>query len=66
MHMRALRALAHLLRDDAGVSMVEYGIIAAVLAIPLLVAGYALVQSCGSALTGTGTQLTAIGANPPP
>lgn len=64
--MRNSSALAHLLRDESGLSMVEYGLIAAVLALPLFAAGYALVQTCGNALTGTGTQLTAIGANPPP
>lgn len=63
--MSVIRALRNVIRDESGISMAEYGIIAVALTIPIIAAGYALMYSAGNALSGTGTQLTTIGTNPP-
>jgi len=60
-----IAALRALLRDDGGVSMAEYALIAAALALPMLLAGYALVEAAGNTMTSTASRLTNLGIDPP-
>jgi Flp pilus assembly pilin Flp len=60
--MRVLNDLA--LSEDGG-TMVEYGIIAALLAVPSLAVLIAIANNCGTLLNNTGTGLTKIGTTNP-
>lgn len=61
--MRAF--LSALLRDEEGSAIVEYAIIAAVLAVPLLAVGYSIQQNASSSISTTTTGLQQWGVNPP-
>jgi Flp pilus assembly pilin Flp len=60
-----MRALLTMLRDDAGNALVEYAIVAAGIALPLLGIGYAIANSAGGGLGHTTNQLSNLGTNPP-
>ena len=51
--------------DDAGNAMVEYAIVAAAIALPLLGIGYAIASSSGSGLSNMTTNLSNLGVSPP-
>jgi Flp pilus assembly pilin Flp len=57
--------LLQLFRNDDGASMVEYAVIAALFAVPLLGALGALAGNAGGVLQTTGTNLTTLAVNPP-
>lgn len=58
-------AFVLLLRDESGATLVEYGIIAAALAVPFIAGASAIVSTISSALSGTTAGMQSIGANPP-
>jgi Flp pilus assembly pilin Flp len=60
-----MRAMLALLRDDTGNALVEYAIVAAGIALPLIGIGYAIAQSAGSGLGQTTSSLSKLGTNPP-
>ncbi|MFN2448175.1 MAG: hypothetical protein ABR508_00070 [Candidatus Baltobacteraceae bacterium] len=61
-----LRQLFRMLAgDDAGNAMVEYAIVAAAIALPLLGIGYAIASSGGSGLNTMTTNLSNLGVSPP-
>lgn len=61
-----LRVLFQMLaNDDAGNAMVEYAIVAAAIALPLLGLGYAIASSGGSGLSTMTTNLSNLGVSPP-
>jgi Flp pilus assembly pilin Flp len=60
-----MRALLSMLRDETGNALVEYAIVAAGIALPLLGIGYAISQSAGSGLGHTTSSLSNLGTNPP-
>jgi Flp pilus assembly pilin Flp len=57
--------LLRLFRDDDGGSMVEYAVIAALFALPLLGALGAISATAGGVLQTTGSNLTTLAVNPP-
>lgn len=57
--------LLAMLRDDSANAMVEYAIVAAGIALPLIGIGYAIASSAGSGLGNTTTGLSNLGMNPP-
>lgn len=60
-----IRALRCMLADDGGATLAEYGIIAALLAVPLIVAATAIIGTAASTLSSTTSGMQTIGANPP-
>lgn len=60
--MKLLRAL---LRDDSGNAMVEYAIVAAGIALPLIGIGFAIASSAGGGLGHTTNGLSNLGMTPP-
>jgi Flp pilus assembly pilin Flp len=60
-----MRALLAMLRDDAGNAMVEYAIVAAGIALPLIGIGYAIAHSAGTGLGHTTSGLSNLGMTPP-
>jgi Flp pilus assembly pilin Flp len=60
-----MRALIAMLRDDAGNALVEYAIVAAGIALPLIGIGYAITHSAGSGLSHTTSGLSNLGMTPP-
>jgi Flp pilus assembly pilin Flp len=60
-----MRAMLAMLRDDAGNALVEYAIVAAGIALPLIGIGYAIASSAGGGLGHTANQLSNLGTNPP-
>lgn len=54
-----------MLRDDAGNALVEYAIVAAGIALPLIGIGYAIAQSAGGGLGTMTNGLSHLGTNPP-
>ncbi|MDQ2872648.1 MAG: hypothetical protein M3R35_05935 [Candidatus Eremiobacteraeota bacterium] len=59
-----LSLLLDLLADDEGGAMVEYGLIAAVAAIPMILALGGLIYVLEQVLSTTGTGLSGVGLNP--
>jgi len=60
------RTLMRMLRDDdAGNALVEYAIVAAAIALPLIGIGYAIASSSGTGLSNTTTSLSNLGVSPP-
>ena len=57
--------LFELLRDEGAATMIEYGLIAALFALPMLAAMTLLATQAGNALVTTGSNLTNVGINPP-
>lgn len=57
--------LLSMLRDDSGNAMVEYAIVAAGIALPLIGIGYAIASSAGSGLGNTTSGLSQLGQTPP-
>lgn len=57
--------LLEMLRDDGGNAMVEYAIVAAGIALPLIGIGYAIATSAGSGLSNTTSGLSNLGQTPP-
>ena len=51
--------------DDAGNAIVEYAIVAAAIALPLLGIGYAIASSGGTGLNSMTTNLSNLGVSPP-
>ena len=60
-----MRNFIALLRDDGGASLVEYAMIAAAVALPLLMLGAAIATSAATQLTTTTNNLQKLGTNPP-
>ncbi len=61
-----LRMLIRMLvNDDAGNALVEYAIVAAAIALPLLGIGYAIASSSGTGLNNMTTNLSNLGVSPP-
>ncbi len=60
-----MRDFIALLRDDSGASLVEYAMIAAAVALPLLMLGAAIATSAATQLTTTTNNLQKLGTNPP-
>ena len=60
-----MRSLLAVLRDEAGNAMVEYAIVAAGIALPLIGIGYAIATSAGSGLSHTTSGLSNLGQAPP-
>lgn len=61
-----LRTLIRMLvNDDAGNALVEYAIVAAAIALPLLGIGYAIASSGGTGLNNMTTNLSNLGVSPP-
>ena len=60
-----MRSLLAMLRDDAGNAMVEYAIVAAGIALPLIGIGYAIAHSAGSGVSQTTSGLSQLGMTPP-
>ena len=60
-----LHILGELISNEDGAAMVEYGIIAALIAAPSLLVLIAITNSCGTLLNNTGTGLTKIGTTNP-
>lgn len=60
-----MHSLLAMLRDDAGNAMVEYAIVAAGIALPLIGIGYAIASSAGGGLGHTTTGLSNLGTTPP-
>lgn len=57
--------LLDLVFDDRGGALLEYGLIAALLAAPCLAALSAIAALCGTTLSNSGTGLTSIGQTNP-
>lgn len=53
------------MRDDDGASLVEYAMIAAAVALPLLALGAAIASTAAGQLTNTTGNLQKLGTNPP-
>ncbi len=60
-----VRAFLRMLPDESGATMVEYGIIAAALAVPFIAGVTAVVTTISNALSNTTAGMQNIGANPP-
>jgi Flp pilus assembly pilin Flp len=60
-----VRTFIALLRDDNGASLVEYAMIAAAVALPLLALGAAIATHAAGQLTTTTGNLQKLGTNPP-
>ncbi|HEY9180227.1 MAG TPA: hypothetical protein VIO32_05875 [Candidatus Baltobacteraceae bacterium] len=60
-----MRAVLAMLLDDTGNALVEYAIVAAGIALPLIGIGYAIAQSAGSGISNTTTNLSNLGKSPP-
>lgn len=60
-----MRALLAMLRDDTGNALVEYAIVAAGIALPLIGIGYAISQSAGSGVSHATSGLSQLGMTPP-
>lgn len=60
-----MRQFIALLRDDGGASLVEYAMIAAAVALPLLILGAAIASTASHQLTTTTGNLQNLGTNPP-
>lgn len=56
-HAAIARALVRLHRDESGAVMVEYGIIAAGIAVPCLIGLGFIIKACSGVLTTTMTNL---------
>lgn len=61
----AIASLTALLRDQSANALVEYAIVAAGIALPLIAIGYAIASSAGLGLGHTTTGLSNLGTNPP-
>lgn len=60
-----IAALGRMLLDEEGTAVAEYGMIAAGIAVPFIVAAFAILNTAGSTLSTTTTGMQAIGTNPP-
>lgn len=60
-----MRALAALWADEGGLSIAEYGIIAAGLALPMLAIGTLIATNAGTSLTTMTSGFNQIGLSPP-
>lgn len=60
-----IRLFCELVLDESGGAMAEYGLIAALLAVPSLAVLATIAATCGTALSTTGSGLTSIGATNP-
>ncbi len=54
-----------MIRDDGAAALVEYAIIAAGIALPIIAIGVAISAACGVTLNQTATGLTSLGQSPP-
>jgi len=60
-----MRQFIALLRDESGASMVEYAVVAALIALPMLAIGAAIAATAATQLTTTTGGLQHMGTNPP-
>jgi Flp pilus assembly pilin Flp len=60
-----MRVLLAMLLDDAGNAIVEYAIVAAAVALPLIGIGYAIANNTGIKLGSTTQGLSNLGITPP-
>lgn len=60
-----MRAFIAMLKDDAGNAIVEYAIVAAAIALPLLGIGYAIANNGGIQLGNMTNGLSNLGITPP-
>jgi Flp pilus assembly pilin Flp len=60
-----MRALLAMLRDDTGNALVEYAIVAAGIALPLIGIGYAISHNAGAGVSQTTSGLSQLGMTPP-
>jgi Flp pilus assembly pilin Flp len=60
-----VRDFIALLRDDAGASLAEYGIIAAALALPMIAIAAVIVTTAGNQLASTTSHMQTLGQTPP-
>ena len=51
--------------DESGNAIVEYAIVAAAIALPLIGIGYAIASTSGSGLSTMTTNLSSLGVSPP-
>lgn len=66
MFLPLLRSVCRMLRDDeSGNALVEYAIVAAAIALPLLGIGYAIASSGGTGLSNMTSNLSNLGVSPP-
>lgn len=59
------RTFAAMMSDDAGAVLVEYAVVAAAIAIPLLVAATAICTGAGGALGSTSGGIQSVNQSPP-
>lgn len=59
------RTFAAMMSDDAGAVLVEYAIVAAAIAIPILVAATAICTGAGTALSSTSGGIESLNQSPP-
>lgn len=60
-----LRAMLAMLRDESANALVEYAIVAAGIALPLIGIGYAIAQHSGSSLSTMTGNMSNLGISPP-
>lgn len=60
-----MRHFIGLLCDDSGASIVEYAVVAALIALPMLAIGAAIAATAATQLTTTTGGLQHMGTNPP-
>jgi len=60
-----VRTVLAMLLDDAGNALVEYAIVAAGIALPLIGIGYAIATSAGQGVSQTASGLSHLGIAPP-
>jgi len=65
--VRSLLAMLNrmLIDDDAGNAMLEYAIVAAAIALPLIAIGYAIAQNSGANLSNMTSNMSNLGISPP-
>lgn len=60
-----IAAFRRMLADDQGATLAEYGMVAAGLAVPFIVAALAIVATASGTLSATTAGMQTVGVNPP-
>ena len=60
-----IRVLRRLVRDESGVTLVEYAMVLSLLSIGMIVGLTALATAIGNNMTNAGSSMTNLQANPP-